>query len=99
MKLLNILLEAIMGQDVYFDSYSSAVQFARLQAEKRGYEIDEDSWFREVNVGPRKPQPSKTNRMSIILLKNGKEQRKLLHIQVYNRGTNSNPYELNYYIQ
>jgi hypothetical protein len=46
-------------------------------------------------MGPRKPTEGETNRFSITLFKDGKEQRKMLHIQVY--GMNKK-YELNCYI-
>lgn len=84
--------------ELYHDSYSSAVQTARLDAEKQGYTIDEDSWHNVVATGPRKPSAGKTNSMNIDLLKNGKSVRERLNIQVYNRGTNDKTFELNYYI-
>lgn len=84
------------NKGVYHNSYSSAVQFAREQAEKQGYQINEDDWFRVVNVGPKKPDHGKTNKLSVELMKDGKPSKKMLHMQVYGMG---NKYELNYYIQ
>lgn len=85
--------------DVYFSSYSAAVQFARAQAEARGFQVNEDDWFNRVNTGKAKPKPGETNTIDLGLEKDGKEQRKLLHIQVYNRGNEiPNNFELNYYI-
>lgn len=52
----------------------------------------------KVGMGPAKPQPGKTNKITIKLSKNGKEQKKALQIQVYNRGTKGNEFELNTYI-
>jgi hypothetical protein len=46
-------------------------------------------------MGPRKPSEGKTNSFSIQLSKDGKLQRKQLHIQVYGM---KNSYELNAYI-
>ena len=46
-------------------------------------------------MGSKKPSEGKTNRFTIGLLKNGKEQRKALSIQVYGM---KNSYELNAYI-
>ncbi len=82
---------------IYHDTFSSAVQLAHSEAEKRGYTVDENDWFNRVTTGPGKPQPGQTNRFSVGLLKNGIEQRKQLHIQVY--GMESGKYELNFYIQ
>jgi hypothetical protein len=85
--------------EVYFTTFSGAVQKARENVELRGYEINEDDWWDEVNTGQGRPKEGKTTRMTIGLIKNGKPQRKYLHIQVYNRGNNiKHNYELNYYI-
>lgn len=80
---------------VYHDTFSSAVQAAGEYAKSKGYELNEDEWFTTIATGPRKPQEGKTNRYTLALFKDGKEQRKALHIQVY--GMN-NGYELNTYI-
>jgi hypothetical protein len=86
------------SEDLYFDTYTSALQQAEKQAEKDGFEISDDDWFSIVSVGPKKPSKGKTVKLTLPLSKNGKPQRKALHVQVYNRGTNRNTYELNYYI-
>lgn len=85
--------------DVFFDSFSEAVQKAREITEKRGYVIDEDDWWNEVSVGQGRPKDGETRRMNIGLWKNDTPSKKALHIQVYNRGVQfKNNYELNYYI-
>jgi membrane protein involved in colicin uptake len=86
------------AKDTYFNTYSAAVQYARAQAEKQGYEVDEDDWFRQVSAGKGKPSRGKTTRHTLKLSKNGKPARKGLSIQVYNRDTDNNTYELNYYV-
>jgi alkylated DNA repair dioxygenase AlkB len=86
------------SKDVYFDTYSAAVQHAKSSAEKQGYEVEEDDWFQQVTTGKGKPGRGKTTRHTLKLTKNGKPVRKGLAIQVYNRDTNRNTYELNYYI-
>lgn len=93
-KLKNILNEAKF--QVYHNSYTSAIETAREWAEKQGFEIDNEDAFTKIGVGPKKPSEGKTNRFSIQLTKDGKEQRKQLHIQVY--GMSSGKYELNCYI-
>ena len=45
-----------------------------------------------------KPKAGATTKHSLALEKDGKPSKKKLHIQVYNRETKSNPYELNHYI-
>lgn len=88
--------EAKSDYEVYHKSYTSAIEAARAYAEKKGYEINNDDAFTKIGVGPRKPSPGKTNRFSIELSKDGKIQKKMLHLQVYGM---KNSYELNAYIQ
>jgi hypothetical protein len=105
--------EAKSDYPVYHYTYTSAIQAAKAYAEKKGYEIDDDDSFRKIGMGPKKPSDGKTNRFSIELTKNGKPQKKMLHIQVYGMGTykraqdgsktrslygGQNEYELNCYI-
>ncbi len=82
----------------YFDTFSAAVQSAKAEAEAKGFGIDEGDWWREISTGEGKPKGGQTFKATIGLSKNGKPQRKTLHIQVYDRGTNRNTYELNSYI-
>jgi hypothetical protein len=85
--------------ELYHKDFSTAVQHASKVAEKRGYKIDTDDWDRKVAMGPRKPSEGKTNSYSINLMdKLGKQSRKKLQMQVYNKG-GSKPFELNMYIQ
>lgn len=81
--------------DIYHKDFSSAVQHAIKQVEKRGYTVDEDEWDRKVALGPRKPGKGKTNSYTIALLKGGKETRRKLQMQVY---YDEGRYELNMYI-
>ena len=66
-------------------------------AKKKGYEVDQDSWDAEISFGQRKPSVGKTVSKKVKLTKDGKEQKKQLHIQVY--GMDSGKYELNMYIE
>ena len=83
---------------VYHPTYSSAVQHARANAEKQGYTVSDDDWFHHVNSGPGKPSGGKTTRHVIPLQKDGKPTKKALAIQVHDRQTDKNSYELNSYI-
>lgn len=81
---------------VMHKSFTDAVNTAKEKAEKAGYTIDDDEWFRKVSSGPRKPGTDKTNRYTVELLsKKGGAAKKALHFQVYNTGGS---YELNAYI-
>jgi hypothetical protein len=94
-QLKESVTEAKAPYEVYHKSYTSAIEAAREYAEKKGFEIDNDDSFTKIGMGPRKPSEGKTNRFSIQLTKDGKPQRKQLHIQVYGM---KNSYELNAYI-
>lgn len=76
-------------------TFTSAVDEAKAVAEKQGYEIDDDEWFRKVSTGPRKPSTDKTNIYTVEILKNNKPAKKALHFQVFNTGKS---YELNVYV-
>jgi hypothetical protein len=77
-------------------TFSGAVQEAMKLATKSGYEVDEDDYFNSIATGPRKPSEGKTNSYKIALTKKGKEQKKLLQIQIYGKGKHG--FELNCYI-
>jgi len=91
-----------VNDGVYHESYSSAVQYARTQAESRGYEITDDEWFNVVNTGPAKPSPGEHNSLHLELHKDGKLKKENLHIIVTNIDNNARtiktPYELVFYI-
>jgi hypothetical protein len=80
---------------VYHNTYSSAVDAALEYAKGKGYDIIEDDVWDQIAVGPKKPAEGKTNKATIGLTKDGKLQRKALHIQIYGMGSR---YELNAYI-
>lgn len=95
---LTKLLEGKNDYEVYHSSYSSAVQEAEKYAQKKGYKVDEDDWWRKIGTGPKKPSAGKTNRATIELTKDGKPNASTLSLQVYNRGIDGNTYELNCYL-
>lgn len=88
----------VVAEENYHSSYTSAIQTAVAAAKKRGYEVDSDDYQSKVASGPRKPSEGKTVSHNIKLLKDGKPTKKGLAIQVYNRGGDKTPYELNHYI-
>jgi hypothetical protein len=89
------LTESSFNYETYHDTYSSAIREALEYVERRGYETEGDDVWNNISVGPKKPSEGETNKITLTLYKNGKEQRKALHIQVYNTGKK---YELNVYI-
>jgi hypothetical protein len=87
--------EKKVDYQVYHDSYAEAITAALEYAKASGYEVDEDDVWNEISMGPKRPGDGFTNRITITLHKNGKEQKKALQISVYGMG---NRYELNAYI-
>ena len=85
---------------IYFNTASGAADYARTQAEKRGFQIDEDDWHSQITLGGKysrtRPGVGKTHSFSVGLLKGGKPQRKNLNISLY--GMESGKFELTYYI-
>ena len=94
----NLEEKADDNYEIYHPHYSSAVQHALEHTKKKGYDINDDDVWDNISTGPKKPSEGHTNKIHIPLSKNGKPHKKALHIQVYNRGTEKNPYELNKYI-
>lgn len=90
--------------EIYHSSYAGAATEAYDLAEKRGYQVDPDSWAKEVNMGPKKPSAGKYNEINVLLLKNSKPVKHMLVFQVYNLesdtsgGSRKKPYELTTYI-
>ena len=81
--------------ETYHKSYTHAIEAAEVYARKKGYTIEDDEMFTKVGMNSKRPSVGKTTRVSLELLKNGKPQKKMLHIQVYGM---KNGYELNAYI-
>jgi hypothetical protein len=98
MKLSNYLNEKKGDYEVYHSSYTSAVDAALKRAEELGYTTDKEEVGDLVGFGPKKPGRGKTVQVHIPLYKNGKKQKKALHITVYNRDVDGNTFELTTYI-
>jgi len=84
----------------YFNSSSDAVQYAKEQTEKRGFQIDSQDWFTKINLGGKysrlRPKVDEYKTFILGLSKNGKEQNKCLSITLY--GMPSGKFELTFYI-
>ena len=83
---------------VYFNSFTDAVSYVYDIVSKK-FTIDEDDWFNQIAVGG-KPKKGQTKKGIIGLIdkKTKKPFKKSLAVQVYNRGTRTNEFELNWYI-
>ena len=85
---------------LYHKTFTEAVEEVLKIVNKKGFEVDEDDWFKQVTTGRgyRRGRPSvgKTHRFDVVLTKKGKPTRKKVLFQVY--GMESGKYELNAYI-
>jgi hypothetical protein len=74
-------------EQIYFSSYTAALNAARAKAEREGYEIDEDDWNTRVTHGyPSRPAEGETTNVKIGLSrvgKGGKPEAAMLVIAVY----------------
>jgi len=91
-------IEKNADYELYYNSYSLAIQAAEAYANKKGYTLDAEEMADKIGMGPAKPKGGKTNKFTLTLYKGSKEQKEAFHIQVYNRETSSKEYELNCYI-
>ena len=89
-----ILAEA--SYPVIHDTIFSAFQTALAAARKQGYEVSDEEEFNKITTS-RKPNAGQTMDYHIELTKDGKPQRKLLHIQIY-KMDQTGRFELNFYI-
>ena len=84
----------------YFNSSTDAVQYAKLESEKKGFEINQQDWYTKINLGGiysrLRPNEGESRTFIIGLIKNGKEQKKCLSITLY--GMQSGKIELTFYI-
>lgn len=81
---------------VYHRLYSSAIDEITKYIDTVGYTYKEDDITNAYIDGFFKPKEGETKKDSIPLYKNGKEQKKMLHVQIYNMGKSG--FELNMYI-
>ena len=87
--------EAQSDFQVYHNQYSSAIDEIEKYAKKMGYELDREEYANAYTDAFFKPKDGQTKKDTLTLYKNGKEQRKALHVQIYGMG---NKFELNAYI-
>ena len=84
----------------YFNSCADAVQYAKEQTEKKGFEINQQDWFTKINLGGKysrlRPNVDEYKTFIVGLIKNDKEQRKCLSITLY--GMQSGKFELTFYV-
>ena len=78
----------------YHPTLTSCIQEVEKMLHRDMLEMDHDHGGDVIGLGPPKPSEGNTNRYTVRL----ENSKKHVHIQVYNRGTDNNTYELNCYV-
>lgn len=92
------LKEGKKDYEIYHDTYGSTIDEIGEYARKNGYILDLDQIAEDFLDAFFKPKKGKTKKDDLVLYKNKKKQKKMLHTQIYNRGTAEKPFELNMYV-
>lgn len=88
-----------MKYQIYHDTYSAAIEEALESVNQKGFLTDSSETFQIIGVNSKRPQPGETTKVTIPLYNKDRNIiKKALHIQVYNRETETNTFELNCYI-
>ena len=83
---------------LYHETLTACIQEVERMLCRTGLEMDPEHGGDVIGFGPAKPVEGNTNRYTVRILKDGAAQRRHVHIQVYNRGTTTNTFELNCYV-
>ena len=97
-KFESFITEKKESYPLYHDSYTSAIDAGIEYAKKQKFETDAEELAKIVGMDSKRPKSGQTTKVHIPLYKDGKKQRKMLHISVYNRETKSKPFELTAYV-
>ena len=97
-KFMDLLKEGRYKYEIYHNTYGDAIDEVEIFADESGYTIDEDEFSNHYMDAFNKPKKGKTYRTTLSLYKDDKKQKKALHSQIYNRGTDRKTFELNMYI-
>ena len=82
--------------ELYHNTYTSAINTALEYHAANGLEVSEDDRWHHVAVNSKRPKDGETTRLQLPATdRNGKQH--MIQIQVYNRGTDRMPFELNTY--
>ena len=89
------LFEQFVNENDFYPTYGAAIDSVRDYAEAEGYELDDNEYGNAYTDAFDKPKNGQTKQNSITLYKNGKKQRKAIHVSIYGR---KNGFEVTSYI-
>ena len=79
------LFEDFINENDFYSTYGAAIDSVKGYANQAGYELDDDEYGNAYTDAFDKPSEGETKQNSITLYKNGKKQRKAIHVSIYGR--------------
>ena len=95
LKHVKLYEQFINESDDFYKSYGEAIDAVQAYAQSKGYELDQEEYGFAYTDASDKPKNGETKEKHITLYKNGREQRKALHVSMYGR---SGGFEVTMYI-
>jgi hypothetical protein len=85
MKHVKLYEQFVNESEDFYKSYGEAIDAVQAYAQSKGYELDQEEYGFAYTDASDKPKNGETKEEHITLYKNGKEQKKALHVSMYGR--------------
>ena len=85
LKYVKLYEQFVNESDDFYKSYGEAIDAVQAYAQSKGYELDQEEYGFAYTDASDKPKNGETKEEHITLYKNGKEQKKALHVSMYGR--------------
>lgn len=85
LKHIKVYEQFVNESDDFYKSYGEAIDAVQAYAQSKGYELDQEEYGFAYTDASDKPKNGETKEEHITLYKNGREQKKALHVSMYGR--------------
>lgn len=85
LKFVKLYEQFVNESDDFYKSYGEAINAVQAYAQSKGYELDQEEYGFAYTDASDKPKNGETKEEHITLYKNGREQKKALHVSMYGR--------------
>lgn len=85
LKYVKLYEQFVNESDDFYKSYGEAIDAVQAYAQSKGYELDQEEYGFAYTDASDKPKNGETKEEHITLYKNGREQKKALHVSMYGR--------------
>jgi hypothetical protein len=85
MKHVKLYEQFVNESEDFYKSYGEAIDAVQAYAQSKGYDLDQEEYGFAYTDASDKPKNGETKEEHITLYKNGKEQKKALHVSMYGR--------------